>query len=135
MGQGVLLYVEDDDASKYLVDRAIRILEIPVKLHRVSDGEQALQFLRKAGTYGDAPTPDLILLDLNLPRIKGLDVLKEIKTSEVLRGIPVVIFTSSLLSSDRTRSIELGAQGYINKPFNCEAFTEAVKSACAWLPV
>ena len=87
--------------------------DIRVQLYRVSDGEQALAFLRCSGAYEKAPKPDLILLDLNLPRKSGLEVLSEMQHDARLRDIIVIVFTSSALSADKRRSLALGAQEYL----------------------
>jgi CheY-like chemotaxis protein len=132
MDPRVLLYVEDDDAALMLFETALKTADIEVQLYRVSDGEQAIKFLH--GGSDGTPRPDLVVLDLNLPRKNGLDVLDEIKRDRALESIRVVVFTSSSLSADRRRSIALGAQGYITKPFTYDGFVEAVKMACAYLP-
>jgi CheY-like chemotaxis protein len=134
MGERVLLYVEDEDAAVFLLETALREAGIQVQLYRVSDGEQALAFLRCSGAYAKAPRPDLILLDLNLPRKNGLEVLSEMQSDELLRHHNVIVFTSSSLSADRRRSLALGAQEYITKPSSFDGFVEAVKTACARLP-
>lgn len=134
MGERVMLYVEDEDAAVFLLETAIKEAGIDVQLFRVSDGEQALAFLRCLNAYEKAPRPDLVLLDLNLPRKNGLEVLAEIHDSDSLRPIPVVVFTSSSLPADRSRSLALGAQQYITKPATFDGFIEAVKSACSLLP-
>lgn len=135
MGESVLLYVEDEDAAVFLLETALREAGIRVQLYRVSDGEQALAFLRGSGAYEKAPRPDLILLDLNLPRKNGLEVLSEMQSDEMLRDHNVIVFTSSALSADRRKSLALGAQEYITKPSSFDGFVEAVKTACARLPV
>jgi CheY-like chemotaxis protein len=134
MGDHVLLYVEDEDAAVYLLEMALKEAKIHLNLHRVSDGEEALAFLNRSGPYRQVPTPDLVLLDLNLPRKGGLEVLSEMQDSESLRGLPVVVFTSSLLAADRKKSLALGAQEYITKPSSFAGFVEAVKTACSHLP-
>jgi chemotaxis family two-component system response regulator Rcp1 len=133
MDQRVLLYVEDEDAAVYLLETALKEAGIRLELHRVSDGEEALAFLHRIGVYQSAPQPDLILLDLNLPRKGGLEVLSEMQGSELLSQLPVVVFTSSALPSDRRRSMALGAQGYITKPSSFDGFVEAIKTACSHL--
>jgi CheY-like chemotaxis protein len=134
MTDKVLLYVEDEKAAVFLLEAAIQEADLPVKLFHVSDGEQALAFLHRSGAYAKAPRPDLILLDLNLPRMNGWEVLSEMKTSGDLRSIGVVIFTSSSLPTDRWRSLSLGAKGYITKPSSFEGFIEAVRTACSQIP-
>ncbi|HEY7304528.1 MAG TPA: response regulator [Bryobacteraceae bacterium] len=134
MGESVLLYVEDEDAAVFLLETALREADIQVKLYRVSDGEQALAFLRCSGAYEKAPKPDLMLLDLNLPRKNGLEVLSEMQHDARLRDIAVIVFTSSALSADKLKSLALGAREYITKPSSFDGFVEAVKTACARLP-
>ncbi len=110
MTNRVLLYVEDEDAAAFLFETALKEAAISVELYRVSDGEEALSFLRGQGSYAKASTPDLIVLDLNLPRKNGLEVLAELKKNGKLSTIPVVVFTSSSLSSDKQKSWALGAR-------------------------
>lgn len=131
MRENVLLYVEDEDAAVFLLETALKEASIPVQLYRVSDGEQALAFLRKAGAYEKAPKPDLILLDLNLPRKTGFEVLSEVQREDDLRAISVIVFTSSSLPADRKKSLALGARRYITKPSSFDGFIEAVKEACS----
>ena len=133
MNQRVLLYVEDEDAAVFLLETALKEAEIDVTLYRVADGDEALDFLKKIGPYSDAPRPDLVLLDLNLPRRNGLEVLSEMKGQEDLRSLAVVVFTSSSLAVDRRKSMALGAQEYITKPASFDGFVAAVKSACSHL--
>jgi CheY-like chemotaxis protein len=96
-------------------------------LHVVTDGEQALQFLRRTGGYADAPRPGLILLDLNLPRLDGLEVLAELKADPVLKVIPVVILTTSQAQRDVLRSYALHANAYVSKPVDFETFMEVIR--------
>lgn len=135
MPDKVLLYVEDEDAAVFLLETALREAGISVQLFRVSDGEQALAFLRRSGAYAKAPRPDLILLDLNLPRMTGLEVLSEMQSNGELRSIGVVVFTSSSLAADRKRSLSLGAKEYITKPSSFDGFVEAVRIAWSQMPV
>ena len=130
----IVLYVEDEDAAVFLLETALKEAGIQLKLYRVSDGEQALAFLRGAGAYEKAPRPDLILLDLNLPRKNGLEVLSEMQNDPRLRDIVVIVFTSSALSSDRRKSLALGAREYITKPSSFDGFVQAVKNACSLFP-
>jgi two-component system, chemotaxis family, response regulator Rcp1 len=134
MIERVLLYVEDEDAAFFLFETALQEARIKVRLYRASDGEQAIEFLRRTGSYEQAPSPDLVLLDINLPRKNGLEVLSEIQSTDSLRQIPAVVFTSSSLPSDRKKSLALGAQEYITKPSTFDGFIEAVKLACSHLP-
>lgn len=100
----------------------------------VQDGEQAICFLRRQGKYHDVPSPDLIVLDLNLPRVDGCSILTQLKSDENLSRIPVVIFTTSQANSDITRCYELGANCYLVKPGNLSDFVAVVQSmADFWL--
>ncbi len=127
-----LLYVEDEDAAFFLFQTALKAAQIEVELHRASDGEQALDFLHRPSR--DCPRPDLVVLDLNLPRKSGFDVLSEIRQDPALQELRIVVFTSSPLSADKTKSIELGARDYITKPFSFDSFVHAVITACSYLP-
>ena len=134
MGAPVMLYVEDEDAAVFLLETALKEMKIEVELYRVSNGEDALAFLNRSGAYRDAPRPSLVLLDLNLPRKGGLEVLSEIQGHETLRDLSVVVFTSSSLAIDRKKSLALGAQQYITKPSSFDGFLTAIKTVCAYLP-
>ena len=127
----VLLSVEDEEATLFLLETAVADMPTQVELHHVSDGHQALCFLKKLPPYEQAPTPDLILLDLNLPKLSGFKVLAELAGSERLRSIPVVVFTASSLISDKQEAMALGAHDYIVKPPSLDGFFEAVHNACA----
>ncbi|MFL6354753.1 MAG: response regulator [Bryobacteraceae bacterium] len=129
MAQRVLLYVEDDDAAFLVMQLTLKEAQPQIDLRRAIDGEQALAFLRKKDSYGNAPRPDLILLDLNLPKRSGMDVLAEIKSDESLSSIPVIMFSSSRRVADADRSLELGAQEYVTKPSSLEGFVETLKRA------
>ena len=128
MQERAVLYVEDDDAAFLLVQITIEESGLPIELHHASDGEQALAFLRRTEPYRDAPRPELILLDLNTPKKNGFEVLREIKASQSLRSIPVIVFSSSSLAADRNTSFALGAEGFVTKPNSLDLFIEAVKS-------
>jgi two-component system, chemotaxis family, response regulator Rcp1 len=134
MTEQVLLCVEDEDAAVFLLETALREAQIQVRLHRVSNGEEALAFLNKTASYSHAPRPDLILLDLNLPRKSGLEVLSDMQGSESLRSVAVVVFTSSSLASDKRKCFALGAKDFITKPSSFDGFVEAIKTACSYLP-
>lgn len=133
MNQRVLLYVEDEDAAVFLFETALKEAEIDVAFYRVADGDEALEFLKRIGPYHDVPRPDLVLLDLNLPKRTGLEVLSEMKNSEDLSSLAVVVFTSSSLAVDRRKSLALGAREYITKPASFDGFVAAVKNACTHL--
>src|SRR5579875_1786966 len=116
VGERILLYVEDEDAAVFLFETAVKEASLDLQFYRVSDGEQAIAFLGRTGAYKTAPRPGLILLDLNLPRRNGFEVLAEVQRDASLVNIPVVVFTSSSLASDRQKSLALGALVYITKP-------------------
>ena len=134
MPDRVLLYVEDEDAAVFLLETALKEAEIDVSLFRVADGEEAMAFLKRSGSYQSAPRPDLVLLDLNLPRKGGLEVLSDMRDADDLRAMSVVVFTSSSLPADKRKSLALGAQHYITKPSSFDGFVEAIKNACSYMP-
>jgi CheY-like chemotaxis protein len=127
----VLLSVEDNDADYYLIKMAVRETGLPIEICRASDGEQALAFLKRLNGHAVSPRPALILLDLNLPRRNGIEVLFDIRATDALRTIPVVVFTSSSLATDKEKSLALGAQEYILKPGSLAGFAEAISSVCS----
>ena len=122
-----VLLVEDDPGDVLMTKEAFEHYKLRNVLHVVTDGEQALQFLRRTGGYADAPRPGLILLDLNLPRLDGLEVLAELKADPVLKVIPVVILTTSQTQQDVLRSYALHANAYVSKPVDFETFMEAIR--------
>ena len=111
-----ILLVEDNPGDVRLTREALRSGKVPSNLRTVGDGLEAMAYLRRQGEYGDAPQPDLILLDLNLPRKAGSEVLAEIKQDPELRRIPVVVLTTSAADPDVIRSYDLYANCYITKP-------------------
>jgi CheY-like chemotaxis protein len=117
-----VLLVEDDPGDVLMTREAFEHYRIRNNLHVVGDGEQAMQFLRKTGDYADVPRPGLILLDLNLPRRNGLEVLAELKSDSDLLSIPVVVLTTSQAQEDILRSYSLHANAYISKPVDFERF-------------
>jgi CheY-like chemotaxis protein len=123
-----VLLVEDSAAEARLALEALQEAQFPVELHVASDGFQAMDFLRRQGPYQDAPRPHLVLLDLNLPRKDGREVLRDIKEDDELRSIPVVVLTTSQAQSDITRAYELHANCYIQKPLELDGFIKIVKS-------
>ena len=122
-----VLLVEDDPGDVLMTREAFEHNKLRNVLHVVTDGEQALQFLRRAGGYADAPRPGLILLDLNLPRVDGLEVLAELKADPVLKVIPVVILTTSQAHEDILRSYALHANAYVSKPVDFERFMDVIR--------
>jgi chemotaxis family two-component system response regulator Rcp1 len=131
-----VLLVEDSPGDVRLTREAFKDAKMHIGLHVVSDGIEAMSFLNRVGAYANAPRPDLILLDLNLPKKSGREVLEEIKGSSLLKTIPVVILTTSSSEEDITRSYLLHANCYITKPVNLEGFLKVVKSIDSfWLTV
>jgi two-component system, chemotaxis family, response regulator Rcp1 len=123
-----LLLVEDSEPDVRLTMEALSEAKVRNHLWVVDDGVEALEFLRRQGRYADAPRPDLILLDLNLPRMDGRQVLEEIKKDDALRCIPVVVLTTSKSEEDVLRAYHLHANCYITKPVDFDRFMEVVRS-------
>jgi CheY-like chemotaxis protein len=123
-----ILLIEDNPGDVRLTKEALRDSKVINNLSVVSDGVQALEFLRREGRYADAVRPDVILLDLNLPRKDGREVLEEIKADPDLKRIPVVVITSSSSEEDVLRSYNLHANCYISKPVDLEQFIAVVRS-------
>jgi CheY-like chemotaxis protein len=122
-----VLLVEDDQGDVLMTREAFEHHKIRNTLHVVTDGEQALQFLRREGEYADTPRPGLILLDLNLPRRDGREVLGEIKADPELCTIPVVVLTTSEAEEDILRSYSLHANAYVSKPVDFDRFIEVIR--------
>ena len=126
--------VDDNSADLDLTRDVLGKSKVHFHVSTAGDGEEAMEFLRGQGKYAAAPRPDIIVLDLNLPRKDGREVLKEIRSDPALGRIPVVVFTTSQASSDVNRSYELGANCYLRKPGNLADFTRVVQSmADFWL--
>ncbi|MBV8758501.1 MAG: response regulator [Deltaproteobacteria bacterium] len=123
-----ILLVEDNAADVRLTEEALREGKVRNNLHVARDGMEALEFLRRQGKYAKATRPDLILLDLNLPRRDGREVLAEIKDDPSLKMIPVVVLTTSSAEADILKSYKLHANCYITKPVDLEQFVSVVKS-------
>ena len=123
-----ILLVEDNPGDVRLTQEALRDAKVHNTLHVVTDGVEALAFLRREGKYAGSRRPDVILLDLNLPRKDGREVLAEIKVDEELRSIPVVVLTTSTAEQDILKAYELHANCYITKPVDLEQFIEVVRS-------
>jgi chemotaxis family two-component system response regulator Rcp1 len=123
-----VLLVEDSPGDVRLTREAFKDAKVLIKLHVALDGAEAMTFLKREGQHANAPRPDLILLDLNLPKKDGREVLEEIKQSLTLKSIPVVILTTSTSEADVLRSYELHANCYITKPVGLDGFLEVVKS-------
>ena len=124
----IILLVEDDPADQKLIKTSLRNQKIANDLYIVNSGEEGLDFLYNRGDYGDGtPRPDLILLDLNMPGMGGKEFLRQIKDSEALKSIPVVILTTSDAEKDIIDSYNLHASGYVRKPVSLEEFREAMR--------
>jgi len=135
--QKAILLVEDDDAHAILITRAIEETGLTDKIYRVSDGEDALDYLFRRGKYAaheDSPRPDLVLLDLRLPKLDGHDVLVAIKQSEYLRTIPVVVLTTSENGRDVTKAYCHYANSYLVKPLGVGEFSAMIRALSSyWL--
>ena len=123
-----ILLVEDNPADVRLTQEALKEGKVRNNLFVARDGVEAIEFLRKAGPHANATKPDLILLDLNLPRKDGREVLAEIKNDDNLRTIPVVVLTTSSAEADILKSYNLHANCYITKPVDLEQFVQVIKS-------
>ena len=122
-----VLLVEDDPGDVVLIKEAFEYNKVHNALHVVSDGVQALDFLYRRGGHENAPRPDLVLLDLNLPRKDGREVLEEVKADPDLRTIPIVVLTTSEAEEDIVRSYDLHANAYVTKPVDFDRFIEVVR--------
>jgi CheY-like chemotaxis protein len=122
-----VLLVDDDEGDILMTREAFEFYKIRNPLHVVTDGERALQFLHRTGPFADAPRPGLILLDINLPRRSGLEVLAELKEDPELALIPVVMLTTSQAEEDILRSYRLHANAYVSKPVDFENFIAAIR--------
>lgn len=121
-----ILLVEDDLGDAGLVKIAMRKGEFDVRLHHVMNATDAFAFLRRIGEHHDAPRPDLLLLDLNLPGRSGLEVLEEVKADPELRSMPVVVLSTSEAERDVMRSYGVGANSFVSKPMDADAFAHAI---------
>lgn len=123
-----VLLVEDDPGDVLMTREAFDDERINGRLHVVSDGVEAMAFLRREAPFGDAPSADLILLDLNLPRLNGIEVLAKVKSDADLRRIPVVVLTTSDASEDILRSYNLHANAYVTKAVDFDRFVDDVRN-------
>ncbi|NJC66763.1 response regulator [Planosporangium flavigriseum] len=122
-----VLLVEDDPGDVLMTKEAFEEHKVRNNLSVVNDGAEAIAYLRREGAYADAARPDLILLDLNLPKRDGREVLAEIKNDPALRQIPVVVLTTSQADEDIVRSYQLHANAYVTKPVDFDRFIEVVR--------
>jgi CheY-like chemotaxis protein len=131
-----ILLVEDNPGDERLTREALKEGKVYSNLHWVKDGVEAMEFLRREGKYSDVPRPDIILLDLNLPKKDGREVLQDIKNDDALKRIPVVVLTTSKAEEDVLRTYNLHANCYVTKPVDLEKFIVVVKSIDVfWLTV
>lgn len=131
-----ILLAEDNPGDIRLTLEALKDIQLGDTLHVVRDGVEALTFLNQEGQYVTAPTPNLILLDLNMPKIDGYEVLTKIKANQKLKRIPVVILTTSQAEQDIVRSYDLHANCYVIKPIDLDRFIEVIKAITEfWLTV
>lgn len=131
-----ILLVEDNEGDAELAKEALQSNKIKNKLFWVDNGEKAVEFINQTGAYKDSPRPDLIILDLNLPRMDGREVLKYLKTNDAYKMIPVVVLTTSNDEIDVMKSYNLHANCYITKPLDLSRFIEVVESIKGfWLSI
>ena len=123
-----VLLIEDDLGDVELTEAALAKSKLKINLNVVNDGEEAIAYLRREGQYTDAVRPNLIVLDLNLPGLSGLEILSAIKSDQRLKSIPVVILTTSDASTDISKSYELGVNCYVTKPIGLKEFVKIVNS-------
>ncbi len=128
-----VLLVEDDLEDAGLTFEALRQGEVPCRISLVRDGEEALEFLRKSGKYARAPRPDVILLDIQLPKLDGRGVLAVIKKDDDLKAIPVVVMTVSATHKEILEGEDLHVESYLTKPFDLQQFLSVVKSLRRYL--
>jgi CheY-like chemotaxis protein len=124
----VILLAEDNDNDVEITKLGFRRAKFAIDLHHVSNGEECLAFLRKEGPYAGVPAPDIILLDLNMPRMDGLEVMQEISKDEDLRHLVIVVLTSSKADEDVMRAYKLRCSSYLVKPINFEAFAKMIEA-------
>lgn len=123
-----ILLVEDSPSDAKLTISALKLAKVANELHHVEDGVEAMEFLKRQGKYEKSPRPDLILLDLNLPRKDGREVLEEMKENADFSSIPVIVLTTSSAEQDVLRSYQLHCNCYVTKPVNFDRFLECVRS-------
>ena len=127
-GPGDILLVEDNPSDVLMARKAVERSSFAGRLHVVTDGEQALDFLFRRGEFADSPRPDLVLLDINLPRVNGNEVLRRVKEDDALRCVPVVMLTSSDRDRDIDESYSAHANSFITKPPGLKELTEIINS-------
>jgi len=133
-----ILMVEDDDGHARLVERGLRKVGLINPIHRVADGQEALDYLQGEGDYAGQNNPlppHIVLLDINLPRVDGIEVLERVKSSERLRSIPVIMLTSTDTQAEIDRCYKLGANGYVAKPVDITRLGEKLKRLGMFLEI
>lgn len=123
-----VLLVDDSHSDAELAKMGFDCVRMPVNLHHVVNGDECMAFLRKQGRYANAPTPDLVLLDLHMPLVNGFEVLQELQLDDRLRCFPVVVMTTSNLEKDVARAYELGCHSYIVKPMSFDSFVSRLQT-------
>jgi CheY-like chemotaxis protein len=123
-----VLLIEDNDADVHLTVMALRDATIPNRIHIAKDGDEALAFLNRTGAHSDAPRPDLVLLDLNLPSVDGFEVLALMKADPQLKMIPVIVVSGSDRDADLRRAYESQIAGYLIKPLDVDRYFAAIRS-------
>jgi DNA-binding response OmpR family regulator len=129
----VVLHVEDSDAMAYLLRYALREEKADVDVFRLCDGEDAIRYLTRTGVFAEAPRPSVIVLDLELPKKHGHEILTEIRNEASLQHVPVIVFTSSVREADREKALALGAKHYFYKTSDLEAFTAVSRQILDYL--
>lgn len=122
-----ILLVEDNPGDIRLTKEALKQCDLPTQLHVVTDGEQAVHYLKKESSFNEATTPDILLLDLNLPKKNGFEVLETLRKDENLKHIPVIVLTTSVAEEDILRTHHANANCYISKPFDFSQFLTAIQ--------
>lgn len=123
----VILLADDDPDDRAFTLRALRQNRLSNDVHTVEDGEELMDFLHRRGAYADAPRPDVILLDLNMPRMDGREALEQIKSDPSLRKIPVVVLTTSEADQDIVQTYDLGVNAFVTKPVTFDGLVNAIK--------
>lgn len=121
-----ILVVDDNVGDVVLTTEALKSTGIPTRVSTASDGLEAIELLQRKGKFSSMPKPDLVLLDINMPRKNGHEMLKEVRQREEFRGLPIVIFTSSEAQDDIRRSYELGANCFVTKPVDLDDMVKAI---------
>ena len=130
-GEKVILSVENDHADFLLLQMGFDEVGGDYRLYRVQDGAEALAFLRRTGPYVNAPKPNLVLLNLNLPRMTGFDVLQAIREDPTIQDVPSVVFSSSRLDRDKVKCLALGARAFVTKPNELDEFLKVLRNVCS----